>query len=201
MKKAWASDEFARLFVTGPTDIVAKPSHFYSQLCWRDVSVLTHGSFEILRQYQSAKLFAMDQLLRLETLGWRVIDFNRNPLPDDEVERQWSRIIGTSPKQRDCEYHFWEDLITDDAGVVDPHLPILAKVSSLLEVLGGNYELVERFWAQFSLTASCVNIEVCWSRNEVLVSIRIFSVSYTYLVPENYVSVPEKNVISPYLRD
>ena len=84
--------------------------------------------------------------------------------------------------RRDREYPFCEDLITDDAGVVDPQLPILAQVSSLLDVLrlGGSYELLEQLWAQFSLTASSVNIEVCWSRDEVLVSIRNFSVSYTY---------------------
>ena len=84
--------------------------------------------------------------------------------------------------RRDREYQFCEDLITDDAGVVDPQLSILAKVSPLLEVLrlGRSHESVEQLWAQFSLTTSCVKIEVCWSRNEILVSIRIFSVSYTY---------------------
>ena len=69
MKKAWASDKFARLFVTSTTDPVAKSSKFYCQLCRRDVSVQTHGSFETLRHYQGAKHFAMDQRLRLETLG------------------------------------------------------------------------------------------------------------------------------------
>ena len=39
---------------------------------------------------------------------------------------------------------------------------------------------MEQLWTQFSLTASCVSIEVCWSGNEVLVSIRIFCVYYTH---------------------
>ena len=69
MKEAWASDELARLFVTGPTDPVVKRSLFYCQLCRYDVSLLTHGSFEILRHYLDAKHFAMDQRLRLETPG------------------------------------------------------------------------------------------------------------------------------------
>ena len=68
-KKAWASDELARLFVTGPTDPVTKPSHFYCQFCRCAVSVLTHGSFEILWHYQGAKHFAIDQWLYLETPG------------------------------------------------------------------------------------------------------------------------------------
>ena len=49
---------------------------------------------------------------------------------------------------------------------------MLAKVSSLVDVLqlGGSYELVERLWERFVLTASRVNVSVTWSRNEVLVS-------------------------------
>jgi len=146
IKKAWASDELARLFMAGPTDTVAKPSRFCCQLCRRDVSVLTHGSFEILRHYQGANYLAMDQRLRLETPGWRGLGLNGNPLPDDEVERQRARIMRTPLVRRDCDYPFCEDLITDDAGVVDPQLPILAKGSSLLEVLrlGGICELVEQ---------------------------------------------------------
>ena len=48
-----------------------------------------------------------------------------------------------------CKYYLYDNL--------------LAKVSSLLEVmrLGVSYELMEQLWAQFSLTASCANIEVC----------------------------------------
>ena len=73
---------------------------------------------------------------------------------------------------------FCEELNGNESGVLDPQFPILAKVSSLLKVLqlGGSYELVERLWTQFFLIASCINIKVCWSHNEVLVSIRICSV-------------------------
>ena len=64
------------------------------------------------------------------------------------------------------------DLIPDASGNTDPQLPVLAKVSSLVDVLqlGGSYELVERLWERFVLTASRVNVSVAWSRNEVLVS-------------------------------
>ena len=60
MKKTWESDEIARLFVTGPADPIAEPSHSYCQLCQRDVGALTHGLFEILRHHQDAKRFHMD---------------------------------------------------------------------------------------------------------------------------------------------
>ena len=176
MKKAWASDELARLFVNDPIDPMAKPSHFHCQLCQRNVSVLTQGSFEILRHYQGAKYFAIDQRLRLETSGRRVIDFSWNLLPGEKIERQRARIMQKRLVRRDREYPFCQDLITDDASVVDPQLPILTKVSSSLEFLrlGGSYELEEQLCAQFSLTGGCVGIEVCWSHYEVLVSIRIF---------------------------
>ena len=93
----------------------------------------------------------MDQRLRLEKTEWRVLDFSGNPLPDEEVERQRARIMRTPLVRRDREYPFCEDLITVDAGLVDPQLPILAKVSFLLEVqqLGGSQKLVEELWAQF----------------------------------------------------
>ena len=140
MKKAWASDELARLSVTGLIHTMAKPSQFDCQLCRRDVSVLNHRSFEILRHYQRAQNFATEQRFRFETSGWRVLDFSGSPLPD-EVERQRARIMRTPLVRRDRDYLFRKDLITDDARVVDPQLPILAKVSSLLELLrqGGSY--------------------------------------------------------------
>ena len=177
MKNVSAFDELARLFVTGLTVPVTKPSHFYRQFCRRDVSALTHGSFGILRHYQETRHFAMDQRLRLETLGWIVINFSENPLPDDEVERQRARIIHTPLVRRDREYPFCEGLVTDVGAVVGPQPSILAKVSSVLEVLrlGGSFELVEQLWALFSQTVICVSIEICWSRNEVLVNIRSVS--------------------------
>ena len=63
-------------------------------------------------------------------------------------------------------------MIPDASGNTDPQLPVLAKIPSLVDVfqLGGSYDLVERLWERFVLTASRVNVSVAWSRNEVLVS-------------------------------
>ena len=77
----------------------------------------------------------MDQRLRLKTPGWRVLVFSGNPQLDEEVERQRARIMWTPLVRRGRDYPFCKDLITDDAGIVDRKLPILAKVSSSLEVL------------------------------------------------------------------
>ena len=81
-KKVWEADEVGRFFVTGATVAAGKPSHFSCRICRKDVSVLTHGPYEVLRHFQGVKHFARDQRLRLETPGWRVLDFKGNPLTE-----------------------------------------------------------------------------------------------------------------------
>ena len=183
MKKVWGADELGQFFVTGATDAAGKPSHFYCRVCRKDVSVLTHGLHEILRHYQGVKHFARDQRLRLETAGWRVLDFEGNPLSETELERRRVQILGGPLVVRDREYPFAEDLIIDESGSPDATLPVVTKVSSLIETLrlGGPYELVGQLWSQFTLIASRVNIEVAWSRDEVLVGIVLFVITtHTY---------------------
>ena len=82
---------------------------------------------------------------------------------------------------RDTEYPFFEDVIVDETGAVDRNLGVMAKVSSLIEVLrlGGSYELVYQLWAQSTFSAVRVNVDVMWSRDEALVSIHNCSVFST----------------------
>ena len=97
-------------------------------------------------------------------------------LTEDELERQRDKVLRAPLVVLDREYPLRENLIPDGSGNTDPQLPVLAKVSSLVEVLqlGGSYELVERLWERFVLMTSRVNVSVAWSRNEVLV-ISVFS--------------------------
>ena len=136
------------------------------------MSVLIRGMHEILRHYQGTKPFPRDQRLRLETPGWRVLDFEGNVMRDEEVARQRDRILRGPQVVRDREYPSSEDLIVGSIGTVDASLPVLAKVSSLVEALrlGGSYELVHQLWSQLTLVASPVNVDVTWSRDEVRVS-------------------------------
>ena len=183
MKKVWGANEMGQFFVTGATDAAGKPSHFYCRVCRKDVSVLTHGPHEILRHYQGVTHFARDHRLRLETPGWRVLDFEGNPFSESELERRRKHILRGPLVVRDREYPFAEDLIMDESGAPDATLPVVAKVSSLIEILrlGGPYELVNQLWSQFTLIASRVNIDVAWSRDEVLVGIVLLLVAtYTY---------------------
>ena len=101
-----------------------------------------------------------------------VFGFDGKPLTEDEPERQRDKFLRAPLVVRDREYPFREDLIPDASGNTDPQLPVLAKVSSLVDVLqlGESYELGERLWERFVLTDSRVNVSVTWSRNEVLVS-------------------------------
>ena len=131
----------------------------------------THGHHEVMRYFQGSRHFARDQRLRLETPGLRVLDFQGNRLSEDEMERQSEKIRKDPLVVRDREHPFAEDLITDEAGVVDPQLPVLAKTSCLVDALKmrGSYGLVEKLWAQTVLTTGPVNTEVAWKRDEFLV--------------------------------
>ena len=141
MKKVYAATELGRFFVTGPSDAANMPSHFYCRVCRKNVFVLTHGDHEMLRHFRGSRHFARDQRLHLETPGWRVLDFQGNPLSEDELERQREKIRKGPLVVRDREHPFAEDLITNEAGVVDPQLPVLAKVSCLVDALkmGGSF--------------------------------------------------------------
>ena len=171
MKKVYAATELGRFFVTRPSDAANMPSHFHCQVCRKNVSVLTHGHHEVLRHFQGSRHFARDQRLRLEKPGWRVLDFPGNPLNLDELERQRENIRKCLLVVCDREHPIAEDLITDEADVVDPRLPILTKVSCLVYALkmGGSYGLIGKLWAQFVPTAGPVNTEVAWTCDQVLV--------------------------------
>ena len=102
-----------------------------------------------------------------------------------EVERQREKIMRVPLVVRDRDYPISEDVIVDETGAVDPILGVMAKVSSLIEVLrlGGSYELVYRLWTQFTFSAVRVNVDVTWSRDEVLLSsYRLFRVFYVACV-------------------
>ena len=146
MKNVYAATEIGRFFVTGPSDTAIMPSQFYCRVFRKKVSVLTHGHHEMLRNFQDSRHFARDQRWRLETPGWRVLDFDGNSLGEDELEHQREKVRKSPLVVRDREHPFAEDLITDEAVVADPQLPVVTKVSRLVDALrlAGSYELIER---------------------------------------------------------
>ena len=79
MKKLWGADELGGFFVTGATAAAGKPSHFFFRICRKNVSVLTHGTHEVLRHFEDVKHFPRDQRLRLETPRWGLLDFEGKP--------------------------------------------------------------------------------------------------------------------------
>ena len=83
---------------------------------------------------------------------------------------------------RDRDYPFSEDVIVDETGAVYPNWGVMAKVSSLIEVLrlGGSYELVYRHWEQFTLSAIRVNVDVTWSWLVVINCSRMFYVAHVH---------------------
>ena len=208
MKKVYAATELGRFFVTGPSDAANMPSNFY---CRKNVSVLTHEQHDVLRHFQRSRHFARDQRLRLETPAWRVLDFHGNPLSEAELERQREKIRKGPLVVRDRQHPFAEDLVTDEAGVVDPQ-PVLTKVSCLVDALkmGGSYGLIEKLWAQFVLTAGPVSTEVAWTRDDVLVGpvdLRNHFVSFLIhivvllLVYHRYLNAAPNSVASGWLSE
>ena len=171
MKKVYAATELGRFFVTGPSDAASMPSLFYSRVCPKNVSVLLQGYHEVLRHFQGSRHFARDQRLRLETPGWRLLDFHGNPLDEAELERQMGKIKKGHFVVRDREHPSAENLITDEADVVEPQFPVFTKMSCLVDALrmGGSYELIGKLWAQSVLTTGPVNSEVAWTRDGILV--------------------------------
>ena len=133
---------------------------------------MTHGLQEILRLFQGNKHFLRSQRLRLETPVWRVLDFEGNPMREEESGWQRERFLRSKHLVRDREYPFSEYLIVDSSGAVDVSLPMLVKVSALIESLHLDrfYKLARQLWTQFTLVAGRLNVDVTRSRGEVLVS-------------------------------
>ena len=180
MNKASRASDVGPFVVTVPTGDATKPSPFYCRTCRKDGSVLTHGHDEILRHFQGSKHFPRDQRLRLETPDWDVLNYEGNAVSPAEVERQREKNMKTPFVVRDREYLSSEDVIVHETGAVDPNSGMMAKVSSLIEVLrlSGSYELVYQLWVELTLSAVRVNVDVTWSRDEVLV---IFYISSYFL--------------------
>ena len=134
--------------------------------------MLAQGLYQIFRDFHGSRHFPRDQRLRLETLGWRVLDSNENPFSDDEVERNRETILLARLVKHDHEGVFTKYSLVDESGAADPNLPALARVSFPMEILqvGSRYELAERLWSPFMLTSSQIDIEVPWSRDRVLFS-------------------------------
>ena len=110
MKIVWEAEELSRFRVTRPTNDPAIEV-FFCCICAKDVSVMTHGVHEILRFYQGTEQFIRDQHLCLGTPGWRMLDFESNPMREEEVEWQREQILRAPQIVRDREYPFSEDLI------------------------------------------------------------------------------------------
>ena len=169
MKKLYAATELGRFFVTGQSDAANMPRHFYCREYRKNVSVLTRGHHEVLWPFQGSRHFARDQRLRLEAPGWGALDVHGNSLGEDELERQREKIKKGPFVVRDREHPLAEDLITNEAGVVGPQLPVPTKVSRLVDALKmtGSNKLVEKLWAQFVRTAGPINTEVAETHDEI----------------------------------
>ena len=144
VKKTWGARDVGQFYLTGITDVATKFSRFYCRIYRKDVSVLTYGNERKFATVTGQQFFPRNQHLKTETPSCEVLDYEGNAMSPAEVERQREKIIRVLLVLRDREYPFSEDVIVKESGAVDPNLGIMAKVSSLVEVLrqGGSFELV-----------------------------------------------------------
>ena len=164
--KVWGVDAVRHLFVTRTTQ-----SFLQLNLQKRYVSVDTWvPRFSATLSW--LETFLQGQHLRLESPGWRIIDYEGNPMTEEEVEQQRQRVLRASQVVRDREYTSAEDIIVDIFGAVDVSIPVVAELSGLVEalLLEESYELVHQLWSQFTLVFGQINVDVTSSLDEVLVN-------------------------------
>ena len=93
--------------------------------------------------FSRIKAIPRPQHLRLETPGWRVVDFEKNPMAEEEKVRQQERIWRAPLVVQEQKHPYADDIITDNSVAQERMLPVLAKVASAIHLLrlGGSYEL------------------------------------------------------------
>ena len=167
MKNVWGASGVGQFLVTGPTDVATKPSHFFCRICRKDVSprifVALPGEQRISPRPTSE---VGDARLGSAGLSGECPESSRSRAPagEDSEGSFWRERQGVPIFwRRRC----WRDWCSGPESWVD------GEGSSLIEVLrlGGSYELVYQLWAQFTLSAVRLNVDVTSSRDEVLVSI------------------------------
>ena len=170
-KESYRAEWIGNFLVTGATEVAIKQSHLYCRICRKDVLVL-HTAAMRFAPFPGARQFPPGERFRLQTPGWGVLHYKGKPLTEDQLEQQMDKISEGPSVVRDHEHPFTEDVIMDEAGVTDPNLLLLTKVTSLVQVLqaGESYALIEKLCSQFVLTAGSISMEVAWNRDEALVS-------------------------------
>ena len=121
MKRMRRAD-VGRFFVTGARDVAGKPNHFYCHICRIKLSILTPGAHEDLRHYQGVWHFPRGQQRRLETPGWRVLNFEGNLLRANDLERQKECTLRGLRVIRDWEFAFAKDPIIFLLMIMEPRM-------------------------------------------------------------------------------
>ena len=127
MQTSYREYGLGKFFVTGPTDAATESCHFCCRICRKNLSVLNHGHPEVLRIFKGARHFLRDQRLRLQTLGWRILDYQIKSLTEDELDQEKHKIRKCLSIILDHEHPFKASLIVDDGGVTKPNLLLLTK--------------------------------------------------------------------------
>ena len=171
MKKVCAATDLGKLLVKKPSDAANLLSHFLlSGVPEERLRAHTWASWSVAAFHKAVVTLPVISACVWKHLGgacWISTEIHLA-----RMSRNTKGKIKKAPLVvRDREHPFAEDLITDEAGVVEPQLPVLTNVFCLVDALrmGRSYELIEKLWAQVVLNAGLVNLQVAWTLDEVLV--------------------------------
>ena len=181
VKKAWGVSDVGQFFVTGPTDVATKPSHFHCRICREDVSVLTHDHHRSLPHFQSSKHFPRDQRLRLDTPSWGVLDFEGNVMSPANVERQREKIMRDHLAVRDRECPFPEDVLS--TRLVQWTRPLELCLRFLPSLKCCVWAEIMNWWTSYGLSLLCLLSESTWMLRGYATRSRLVFLFVPYCLP------------------
>ena len=138
--------------------------------------VFTVGSAEKMSQFffmghtnffNIFKRLGTFQRLSVETRGWRVLDFEDNPVTEDEFKRQKLEILKGPLVVRDQGQPFNETWLwkNGECGLKSARVGKSDTTFRINQMRDSN-ELLEELWSQFVQAAGPMNSEVTWSSDD-----------------------------------
>ena len=156
-------------FVAGPKN--GQVTHFFCEVCKRDVAMKAHGSGEFIRHFGSDGHWYRDVTYRVH-MRLPVLNRLLEPmeLSDSQIAEYRARPFVDSAEG----YPFPEDLIPKHCQIKS-RVPFMTLVSCFCDLLrsGGDLILLRRMWGHFcaSLGDRKPAYSMQWSRSETVVSI------------------------------
>ena len=123
-----------------PTDYAINTRHFCCYGCRKEVTGVMR-CLEKLKALLGSASLSSNQYLQFEMSGWRVLEFQNNPIvADKQLASRRTKMMKLRQLRKFWKFVFTGDLMEREKKVADANLPVSAKVPSLVEVfhVGGS---------------------------------------------------------------